>query len=149
MDSISIKYNLGRFISIQDRGDTYNKVKKELAHGKKESHWMWYIFPQMKGLGFSSISLMYGIESLDEAKAYSQNTILGSRLIECCRLLLTHKEANIFYILGDVDAIKLKSSMTLFELAADDKTIFAEVLNSFYDGERDKQSICLLCPVLK
>ena len=121
-----MRKNLERFISIQNSYDTYNKVKKELANGKKESHWMWYIFPQMKGLGFSSISLMYGIESLDEAKAYLQDTILGSRLIECCQLLLTHKNINIVRILGEVDALKLKSSMTLFELAADDKTIFAE-----------------------
>ena len=136
-------YNLKRFITAQDNYDTYKKVIKELSNGRKESHWMWYIFPQIKGLGMSSISQMYGIASIDEAEAYIQHPELGSRLIECCEILLQLQDQTSVDIFGDIDALKLKSSMTLFAEVSNDP-VFKQVLDKYYDGEKDESTLKIL-----
>ena len=136
-------YNLKRFITAQDNYDTYKKVVKELSNGRKESHWMWYIFPQIKGLGMSSISQMYGIASIDEAEAYIQYPELGPRLIECCEILLQFQDKTSVDIFGDIDALKLKSSMTLFAEASNNP-IFKQVLDNYYNGEKDELTLKIL-----
>ena len=132
---------LDRFIKAQE--NTYLVALKEIKNGRKQSHWMWYIFPQIKGLGMSETSRYYGIDGEEEAKAYLDNEILGSRLREITSELLKLNIDNPVDIFGTIDAIKLKSSMTLFDYVSDDK-IFSQVLNKYYNGEIDEKTI-LLC----
>ena len=132
---------LDRFIKAQE--NTYLVALKEIKNGRKQSHWMWYIFPQIKGLGMSETSRYYGINDEEEAKAYLDNEILGSRLREITSELLKLNIDNPVDIFGTIDAIKLKSSMTLFDYVSDDK-IFSQVLNKYYNGEIDEKTI-LLC----
>ena len=132
---------LDRFIKAQE--NTYLVALKEIKNGRKQSHWMWYIFPQIKGLGMSETSRYYGIDGEEEAKAYLDNEILGSRLREITSELLKLNIDNPVDIFGTIDAMKLKSSMTLFDYVSDDK-IFSEVLNKYYNGEIDEKTI-LLC----
>lgn len=124
---------LQRFIEAQN--DSYDQALKEIRNGRKLTHWIWYIFPQMKGLGFSYNSEYYGITSLQEAKDYLENELLRKRLFEITESLLMHKGKDIESIMGDIDALKLKSSMTLFD-AVQPGSIFGEVLDEFYGGER-------------
>ena len=105
---------------------------------------MWYMFPQLRGLGMSSISRYYGLESLDEAKAYLDHPVLSGRLYEACGELLKHKDKTALEIFGDIDEMKLKSSMTLFALTSEDYTIFDEVLENFFGGEMDEVTIKLI-----
>lgn len=133
---------LDRFLNKQKH--IYETALEELKRGKKESHWMWYIFPQLRGLGESNISFIYGIISIKEAKEYLSNPILRARLDECCNALLLHKDKTAVDILGDIDAIKLQSSMTLFALISDEGSVFHQVLNQFFDGELDKDTQSLL-----
>ena len=132
---------LDRFIKAQE--NNYLVALNEIKNGRKQSHWMWYIFPQIKGLGMSETSRYYGIDGEEEAKAYLDNEILGSRLREITSELLKLNIDNPVDIFGTIDAIKLKSSMTLFDYVSDDK-IFSQVLNKYYNGEIDEKTI-LLC----
>lgn len=132
---------LDRFIKAQE--NTYLVALKEIKNGRKQSHWMWYIFPQIKGLGMSETSKYYGIDGEEEAKAYLDNEILGSRLREITSELLKLNIYNPVDIFGTIDAMKLKSSMTLFDYVSDYK-IFSQVLNKYYNGEIDEKTI-LLC----
>ena len=132
---------LDRFIKAQE--NTYLVALKEIKNGRKQSHWMWYIFPQIKGLGMSETSRYYGIDGEEEAKAYLDNEILESRLREITSELLKLNIDNPVDIFGTIDAMKLKSSMTLFDYVSDYK-IFSQVLNKYYNGEIDEKTI-LLC----
>lgn len=132
---------LDRFIKAQE--NTYLVALKEIKNGRKQSHWMWYIFPQIKGLGMSETSRYYGIDGEEEAKAYLDNEILGSRLREITSELLKLNIDNPVDIFGTIDTMKLKSSMTLFDYVSEDK-IFSQVLNKYYNGEIDEKTI-LLC----
>lgn len=129
---------LQRFIEAQN--DSYDQALKEIRNGRKLTHWIWYIFPQMKGLGFSYNSEYYGITSLQEAKDYLENELLRKRLFEITESLLMHKGKDIESIMGDIDALKLKSSMTLFDAVQPDD-IFGEVLDEFYGGERCRRTL--------
>ena len=129
---------LQRFIEAQN--DSYDQALKEIRNGRKLTHWIWYIFPQMKGLGFSYNSEYYGITSLQEAKDYLENELLRKRLFEITESLLMHKGKDIESIMGDIDAMKLKSSMTLFD-AVQPGSIFGEVLDEFYGGERCRRTL--------
>lgn len=126
------QYNLQRFIAAQDK--VYKSVLSELRAGRKTSHWMWYIFPQIKGLGSTAISQKYAISSLDEAKAYCENTILWERLCECTELVLSIEGKTIEEIFGSPDYLKFKSCMTLFAEASDQPEIFIQAIDRYYDG---------------
>ena len=134
-------YNLNRFIEAQK--NTYRIALNEIKNGYKQSPWIWYIFPQHKHLGYSYNSKFYGISCLEEAKEYLCHPILGSRLKEILTTLLEHSNKSIEDILGDIDALKLKSSMTLFDIVSPDD-IFNTVLNVFYNCERDTLTLSLL-----
>jgi uncharacterized protein (DUF1810 family) len=135
-------FDLQRFVDAQQ--SVYAQVTAELAAGAKTSHWMWFIFPQLKGLGRSSTARHYGIGSLDEARAYARHPVLGARLRECCRLLTGVRGRSALQIFGSVDALKLRSCLTLFERAAPDEPLFAELLRSYCGGERDPATVQLL-----
>jgi len=127
--------SLDRFVEVQEK--MYPIAMKEIQNGQKETHWMWYIFPQLRGLGMSAMAHIYGISGLEEAKAYLEHPWLSGRLYELCVALLHHKDKSANEIFGDLDAMKLKSSMTLFALTSEDYTIFDQVLEQFFDGEMD------------
>lgn len=129
---------LQRFIEAQN--DSYDQALKEIRNGRKLTHWIWYVFPQMKGLGFSYNSEYYGITSLQEARDYLENELLRKRLFEITESLLMYKGKDIESIMGDIDALKLKSSMTLFD-AVQPGSIFGEVLDEFYGGERCRRTL--------
>lgn len=132
------KTGLQRFIEAQN--DSYDQALKEIINGRKLTHWIWYIFPQIKGLGFSYNSEYYGITSLQEAKDYLENELLRKRLFKITESLLMHKGKDIESIMGDIDAMKLKSSMTLFD-AVQPGSVFGEVLDEFYGGERCRRTL--------
>ena len=134
--------SLDRFLKAQER--MYPVVLKEIKKGEKESHWMWYIFPQLRGLGKSQMAYTYGINGIEEAKAYLAHPVLSARLIEICEALLEHKGEDIEDILGDIDAIKLCSSMTLFAHISDNSSVFYQVLDYFYEGIIDNHTIKLI-----
>jgi uncharacterized protein (DUF1810 family) len=131
-------YDLERFVAAQDEGGTYERALAELRRGRKTSHWMWFVFPQIEGLGFSAMSQKYAITSLAEARAYLDHPVLGPRLIECAKAVNDTKAANTANtIFGGIDAQKLHSSMTLFGRAAPDEAVFENVLRRFFDGASD------------
>lgn len=135
-------FNLNRFLGAQE--SFYANALKEIKQGCKQSHWIWFIFPQMRGLGHSSMADYYGISSIEEARAYLDNPTLKARLLEISTALLQHKGKSTAYeILGTIDAIKVRSSMTLFDHILPN-TIFAEVLDTFYNSERDELTIRIL-----
>lgn len=136
------RYNLNRFVEAQK--DMYDIALKEIKQAGKNNHWMWFIFPQIAGLGSSYYAQLYAISSLDEAKAYMAHPILGSRLLECTKALLQLSEDLCPDFLGHIDSMKLCSSMTLFAIAAPEHTVFQDVLDKFYNGERDRKTISLL-----
>lgn len=129
--------SLQRFIDAQNETQTLERALTELREGRKTSHLMWFVFPQLAGLGQSEMSRRYAIGSLDEARAYLDHPLLGPRLLECCEALLSHHGKSAKEILGGIDAIKLRSSMTLFLRAAPESQIFQQVLNRYFDGEAD------------
>ncbi|WBS01323.1 DUF1810 domain-containing protein [Pseudoduganella sp. SL102] len=135
-------FDLARFITAQDR--VYHDVVRELRAGRKTSHWMWFIFPQLKELGRSDTAQFYGIASIDEARAYLDHPVLGARLHECTRLVNAHAGTPADVILGHVDALKFRSSMTLFSSAAPGEACFATALAAFYDGKPDQATLGLL-----
>jgi uncharacterized protein (DUF1810 family) len=130
------------FVAAQN--GVYDRVLQELAAGRKETHWMWFIFPQLAGLGFSRISQKFGIASLAEAQAYVEHDVLGARLRECIGLILASANHDATSILGSPDDLKFRSSMTLFRAAAPGASIFDEALQKFYDGQPDPRTIELL-----
>jgi uncharacterized protein (DUF1810 family) len=132
-------YDLARFVTAQQ--DTYDDAIEELRHGRKRGHWMWFVFPQVAGLGSSYAAQRFAISSLDEARAYLQHPVLGPRLHECAEAMLGNTEATARQILGDIDAMKLRSSMTLFQLAAPQESVFARVIDRFYEGAPDAETI--------
>jgi uncharacterized protein (DUF1810 family) len=134
--------NRADFVATQD--PVYDQVVSELKAGRKRTHWMWFIFPQMTGLGFSAMARRFGIASKAEAREYLGHNILGPRLRECTQLLLDLPGKNISEILGYPDDLKFRSSMTLFAVAAPEETIFDEALKKFFAGERDATTLKLL-----
>jgi uncharacterized protein (DUF1810 family) len=132
-----MSHELQRFVDAQGSGGTYERALAELRAGRKTSHWMWFVFPQIAGLGQSEMSRRYAIASLEEARAYLEHPVLGPRLIECSRALLDHEGTSAREVLGEIDAIKLRSSMTLFDRAAPDEQVFREVLERYFDGKPD------------
>ena len=127
--------DLDRFLTAQ-RG-VYEGVLDELRRGRKTGHWIWFIFPQLVGLGRSEMSRYYGISSLDEARAYLADPVLGARLRKCAGLLLASNARTAIEILGETDAMKVRSCMTLFHRAAPDEPVFGQVLDRFYAGVAD------------
>ena len=130
------------FIQVQDT--IYSQVIEELTQGHKRTHWMWFIFPQVKGLGHSRMARRFAIDSLEQAKAYLQHDVLGARLIECAELLLLHPDKNALDIFGSPDNLKLQSSLTLFAFAAGNKSVFEQLLYQFFAGSYDINTIKML-----
>lgn len=135
-------YKLDRFESIQK--NMYERAKREIIQGRKKSHWMWYIFPQCKGLGSSDMAQFFSIDSIDEAKAYLAHPVLGVRLREITAELLRKPTNNPETIFGGIDSIKLRSSMTLFECAAPEESLFKDVLEKYFKGKRDARTLDIL-----
>jgi uncharacterized protein (DUF1810 family) len=132
-------FDLQRFVDAQDR--VYATVLDELRAGRKRSHWIWFVFPQLQGLGRSPTAIRYGITSLDEARAYLAHDVLGRRLRECARLLARIESASADDIFGWPDNLKVRSSMTLFCRATDDNADFRAVLDKLYDGTEDPLTV--------
>jgi uncharacterized protein (DUF1810 family) len=130
-------YRLRRFEAAQDHGDTYRAAVSELRAGRKVGHWMWFVFPQIAGLGRSPTAREYAISSLDEARAYLAHPVLGPRLLESARVLTELAGRSAEEILGPTDAMKLRSSMTLFARAAPGEPVFAQVLARYFGGVAD------------
>ena len=136
-------FSIERFIEAQDK--VYSNVVNELKNGKKKTHWMWYIFPQHVALGFSDISLKYGIKSIDEVKRYISNPILKERYLECCNILLTLESNDSESIFGEIDSMKLKSSLTLFKFVdKENESLYNKLLKKFYNGEECNLTLQLL-----
>ena len=135
-------YDLSRFLKAQECD--YDTALSEIRSGRKRSHWIWYIFPQVKGLGFSSTSEFYGIDGLAEAKVYMENETLRRRLIEISEVLLALESSNARDVMGYPDDLKLRSSMTLFGEAAPEEKVFLKVLDKFFGGKKDERTLELL-----
>lgn len=144
MSATSDPFNLARFVSAQDR--VYATVLAELRAGEKRSHWMWYIFPQIAGLGRSPTAQAYAIQSRAEAEHYLQHPILGPRLLECTAAVLAIKGRSAWEIFGSPDDLKLKSCMTLFAAVAEPGSSFAQVLDAYFQGEADQHTFRRLTP---
>lgn len=135
-------FDLERFVQAQDLGGTYDQAIAELHRGRKTSHWIWFVFPQIAGLGHSDMAQRYAIADLDEARAYVAHPVLGPRLAQATDALLALDKADPVAVLGSIDATKLRSSMTLFEVAAGaDAERFAAVLDQYFAGVRDDATI--------
>ncbi len=135
---------LQRFVDAQDAGGTYGAALRELRAGRKTSHWMWFVLPQLAGLGRSSTARHYGITGADEARAYLAHPVLGPRLRECAGAVTALGTRDPVAVLGGVDAQKLRSSMTLFAAAAPDEPVFRAVLDRCFDGQDDPLTLELL-----
>ena len=133
------QYNLSRFIDAQET--TYEGAMLELARGKKESHWIWYIFPQIDGLGNSETTKVYSLKSLEEGRAYLDHSVLGPRLVEACEILLSLKDASMNKVMGFPDDLKLLSSMTLFETFSESNSVFTRIIEIYFDSERDEATL--------
>jgi uncharacterized protein (DUF1810 family) len=139
---VNDSFQLQRFIDAQE--GTFEMALTELRAGRKQSHWMWFVFPQIAGLGRSPMALEFAISSLAEARAYLAHPVLGARLVECARILRDLDGRSAQEILGGIDAMKLGSSMTLFARAAPDDPLFAEVLDKYFGGVSDEATERLL-----
>ena len=137
-------FDLNRFVSAQD--GVYERVLQEIKRGQKRSHWMWFIFPQIDGLGSSSTARLYAIKSRAEARAYLNHPLLGPRVIECSQVLLRLQGRSASDIFGYPDDLKLRSSMTLFTSVSEPGSVFSQVLDRYYEGEPDQQTLSLLKP---
>ena len=137
-ETMNDPYRLERFVVAQNQGGTYDRARQELRAGRKESHWMWFVFPQIAGLGFSAMSIEYAISSLEEAQAYLRHALLGPRLRECAVIVLQTQGLDAQDIFGDIDAQKLHSSMTLFVRAAPDEPLFTQMIDRFFGGRPDR-----------
>ncbi|MGN6607716.1 MAG: DUF1810 domain-containing protein [Jatrophihabitans sp.] len=136
--------DLERFVRAQDEHGTYDRALAELRRGRKTSHWMWFVFPQLAGLGRSATAQYYAIDGAGEARDYLAHPVLGARLRESCTALLEQRDDDAVRVLGSVDAMKLRSSMTLFAAVAPPDAVFAQVLQRFFGGERDAATEALL-----
>jgi uncharacterized protein (DUF1810 family) len=135
-------YRLERFVAAQDRAGTYERAVAELRAGRKQSHWMWFVFPQIAGLGSSPMAREFAIGSLAEAQAYLAHPVLGLRLTECAQTLNAAPDCiSATEIFGPIDAMKLRSSMTLFAAAAPDEQAFTDALGRFFDGQPDEATL--------
>jgi len=130
-------YDLKRFVTAQDAGGTYQQAVAELRRGRKASHWMWFVFPQIAGLGYSATSRMFAISSLDEARAYLAHPVLGPRLVECATIVAQTQDRTAEQIFGGIDAQKLRSCVTLFLRADPGQPVFGQVLARYFDGRPD------------
>jgi uncharacterized protein (DUF1810 family) len=135
---------LERFVTAQDTAGIYQRALAELRAGRKTSHWMWFIFPQVAGLGFSHMAQRYAISGIAEARAYLGHPVLGPRLRECTRAVAASEESTADRILGPVDAMKLRSCMTLFAAAGPAEPGFSEVLTRYFDGQPDQATLVRL-----
>ncbi|WP_199313688.1 DUF1810 domain-containing protein [Leptolyngbya sp. FACHB-671] len=140
--AMSDVYDLNRFLQAQQAN--YEQALSEIKSGRKRSHWMWYVFPQFDGLGSSPTSKRYSIKSVAEAKAYLSHPILGSRLIECVEAVLSVEGRTAYEIFGSPDDMKLKSCATLFAYVSTEKSVFDQLLDRFFQGERDEKTLRLL-----
>lgn len=136
-------YDLDRFVRAQDA--VMAAVRRELRQGQKRSHWMWFVFPQVAGLGHSEMARRYAIGSLEEARAYLNHPVLGSRLLECTALAIDVPGRSAFQVFGSPDDMKFQSSMTLFALARPSELIFRQALDRFYAGTPDHATLIALC----
>lgn len=135
-------YNLSRFYEAHEK--SYTRALSEIQSGCKRSHWMWYIFPQIAGLGYSATSRHYAIRNLEEAKMFLNDTYLGGNLREICSALLKLDTDDAYCVFGSPDNMKLQSSMTLFSIAGENEKIFNDVLDKFFDGKKDVQTLRIL-----
>jgi uncharacterized protein (DUF1810 family) len=138
LSEVSDPFGLQRFVEAQDRDGIYDQAMRELHAGEKHSHWMWFVFPQVRGLGNSPMAQHYAISGLAEAEAYLAHPLLRRRLLECAQTLTELDTADPERVFGPVDAQKLRSSMTLFAAAAPDEPVFRTVLDQYFDGDLDK-----------
>jgi len=136
------EYNLERFVDAQQRD--YQNALSEIKNGRKRSHWMWYVFPQIQGLGFTEMSRFYAIKDINEATAYLQHPVLGKRLTEISKVLLTLKNTDATSVFGNPDDLKLRSSMTLFAAVKESDPVFQAVLDKFFKGVKDARSLEIL-----
>lgn len=130
-------FDLQRFVAAQNGNGTYDDAVAQLRRGRKGTHWMWFVFPQIAGLGYSATSKKYALSSLDEAKAYLRHPVLGPRLLECTRAVVETEARTAVQIFGSVDEQKLRSSMTLFRRADPGEPLFGQVLDRYFDGIAD------------
>ena len=137
-----MKYDLARFVKVQEFN--YTKALSEIQNGRKRTHWMWYIFPQLKELGRSSTAQYYGIENIEEATEYLNHPVLGARLNEISEALLSNEKSNPYEVMGDIDGLKLCSSMTLFAEVIGYDSVFGRVIEKYYDGKKDENTVRLL-----
>jgi uncharacterized protein (DUF1810 family) len=144
MESAADPFELRRFVSAQSA--IYGKVVEELRSGRKRGHWMWFVFPQLRGLGSSPMAARYGLSSLEEASAYLEHDLLGPRLHECTQLVNQVQGRSITEIIGMPDDLKLRSSMTLFARATDDNQDFVTLLDKYYYGQQDPLTLARLGP---
>jgi uncharacterized protein (DUF1810 family) len=135
-------FDLDRFLKAQE--SSYGTALSEIQRGRKLTHWMWYIFPQYAGLGFSSTSVFYAVKSLDEARAYLAHPVLGRRLLECCEALLALDGLTAHAVFGSPDDLKLRSCMTLFAAASPAGSVFEQVLAKYFHGKPDLRTLALL-----
>ena len=135
-------FELSRFVEAQDK--VYDRVLAELKSGRKRTHWMWFVFPQIEGLGHSWTTRCYSIKSREEAREYLDHPLLGKRLRECCELILALEGLSVSRIFGYPDDLKLKSSMTLFASVAESGSVFTRVLEKYFQGIRDERTLALL-----
>ena len=140
-----MEYNLNRFKQAQESAcGGYEAALREVKNGQKVSHWMWYIFPQLRGLGKSSTADLYGISGLDEAAAYLADPMLGARLVEITEVLIGLEEKNAVKIFGYTDMQKLRSCMTLFAAASGQNSVFQQVIDLYYEGKMDRTTLDML-----
>lgn len=132
--------DLQRFVDAQ-AGGSYEQALAELRAGRKRGHWIWFVLPQLRGLGRSATAEHYGLADLDEARGYLAHPVLGTRLRECCAVLLALPGSDPAEVLGELDALKLRSAMTLFEAAAPDDLLFGQVLDRWFAGRRDGETL--------
>jgi len=137
-------FDLARFVDAQDQGRTYERALAELRAGRKTTHWMWFVFPQLAGLGRSPTAQRFAISSLAEAQAYLSHPVLGPRLLECSSVVAQRTDRGAGEILGEIDAVKLRSSMTLYSRAAPEEPVFGEVLERHFGGVPDASTERLL-----
>lgn len=142
MNSFRDPHNLQRFVEAQD--SVIKEVKKELRSGRKRTHWMWYVFPQMEGLGRSQMARRYAISSRNEAEAYLEHSVLGPRLRDCTEIVNALEGRSANEIFGSPDDLKFRSSMTLFDAVADDPTPFRTSIKLYFDNEPDPKTLELL-----